>query len=179
MLTNPSNNGKNINPLPRFTASLETRLLYERLKTLKVGEVIAYRELNQIIGQDVQTGGRGALRSARHWAERDDRIVTDAIPNIGLKRLSDPENVAGSTTALTKIRRAAQRGIDRLIAVDWGGLEDADKLQHNAGLSALNIVKYLSKPKSVERIAGAVNTTSTGQLPIARTLELFRGPKAT
>jgi hypothetical protein len=162
----------------RFTASLETRLLYERLRKMVVGETVTYRELTGIIGQDTQRGGRSALRSARHIAQRDNQIVLDAIQNVGLRRLSDRETVATAGQALNKVRRTAQRGIDRLTAVsDFDALPDADKAQHNASISALAVVKLMAKPKSVDRIAGAVNTTNTGQLPVARTLELFRGPR--
>lgn len=162
----------------KFTVSLETRLLYERLRKLKVGEVVTYGELTGIIGQDVQAAGRGALRSARHIAQRDHQIVLDAINNVGLKRLSDRETVASAGQTLNKVRRTAQRGIDRLAAVsDFDALQDEEKAQHNASMSALAVVKLMAKPKSVTRIAAAVNTSNTGQLPVARTLELFRGPK--
>jgi hypothetical protein len=158
----------------RFTSSYETRVVYQRLRKLAVGEVVPYRELSELIGEDVQTLGRGAVNSARRIVLRDNRIVTDAVTNVGIKRLSDGEAVAGAARTFSKVRRTAQRGIDRLTAVDFDALPGGDKVLHNASLSALAVVKLMGRSKSVERIAAAVNTADTGRLPIARTLELFR-----
>ena len=162
----------------RFTTSIETRLLYQRIRKMQVGDVVSYGELSSILGADVRLTGRSALYSARQIAERDDTIVTEAVPNVGIKRLSDSENILSAGAVFTKIRRAANRGVSRLTALqNFDALSDTEKTLHNASVSALAVVKMMAKPKSVERIAGAVNTTNTGQLPIARTLELFRGPK--
>jgi hypothetical protein len=165
------------NERQRFTASYETRLLYERLRKLRVKEIVSYQELSKIIGQDVQVEGRGALTSARKMAQREDRIVSDAITNVGIIRISDTETVAGASLTFKKVRRAVQRGTDRLTSVDFDKLSSDDKLRHNASISALMVVKMMGRPKTIERLSTAVNTTNTGQLPIARTLELFRGPK--
>ena len=92
--------------------------------------------------------------------------------------MTDVEITSGGISIFTRLRRAAKRGIDRITSVsDFDALPDAEKIRHNATISALAIVRHMARPKSVDRIAGAVNTEHTGQLPIARTLELFRGPK--
>jgi hypothetical protein len=165
------------NERQRFTASYETRLLYERLRKLEVKEIVSYQELSKIIGQDVQESGRGALTSARKMAQRDDRIVTDAVTNVGITRIGDVETIASASLTFKKVRRAVQRGTERLTSVDFDNLSNDDKIRHNASISAFMVMKMMGRPKTVERLAAAVNTTNTGQLPIARTLELFRGPK--
>lgn len=162
----------------QFETSVETRLLYQRLRTVAVGESVTYRELSEIIGQDVQGAGRSALVSARRIALRDDLALFDPIRGSGLRRLSDHENLASASAVFGKVRRAARRGVERLTAIsDFAALSDADKAMHNAGVSALRVVELMSKPKSIDRLASAVNTTNAGELPVARTLEFFRGPR--
>jgi hypothetical protein len=161
-----------------FSTSIETTLLVERIKKMKPSELIAYDELNQLIGQDVQGEARHILQSARRICQREYQVVTDAERNLGIKRATDIELTNSGLRLFTHIRRAAKRGIDRVTSVsDFNALPDAEKIRHNATVSALALVQAMTRPKSIDRIAGAVNTENTGQLPIARTLELFRGPK--
>jgi hypothetical protein len=161
-----------------FSTSIETTLLVERIKKMKPSELVAYDELNQLIGQDVQGDARHILQSARHICQREYQIVTDAERNLGIKRATDIELTNSGLRLFTHIRRAAKRGIDRVTSVsDFNALPDAEKIRHNATVSALALVQAMTRPKSIDRIAGAVNTENTGQLPIARTLELFRGPR--
>lgn len=160
---------------PNFQTSVETRLLYARLRKLEIGEIVTYRELTQIISQDVQNEARGALTSARRMALRDDGIICDAIHNVGIKRLSDSEAVQSSTQTFARVRRLAHRGAERLVTTNPDALSQEDRIRRNASLSAFAVVKLMGKPKTLDKIAAA--NTAAGELPIARTLELFRGPK--
>lgn len=160
---------------PNFQASIETRLLYDRLRKLAVGEIVSYRELTEIISQDVQGDGRGALQTARRLALRDDAIVCDVVKNIGVKRLSDREVVQSGSHTFVRVRRLAQRGAERLAAADPSALSSDENARRFASMAALAVVKLMGKPKSVDKIAAANNVS--GELPVARTLELFRGLK--
>ena len=163
---------------PSFSVSIETTALIEAIKKMQAGDVLTYRDLTKLIGQNVQDEVRHILTSARRICQRDYQIVTDAVPNIGIRRLTDVEITTGGLQIFQRLRRAAKRGIDRITSVtDFDALPDAEKIRHNATISALAIVRHMAKPKSVDRIAGSVNTEHTGQLPIARSLELFRGPR--
>lgn len=163
---------------PSFTTSLETQLLIERLRQMEAGEVVNYNEFSDLISQNVQHEGYAVMKSARDICQRDYQIVTAPVYNVGIKRLTDPETIASGADVCTRVRRAAKRGIDRITAVsDFNSLSDADKLRHNATISGLALIRMLTRPRALDRIASAVNTAQTGQLPIARTLELFRDPK--
>jgi len=163
---------------PPFSISIETTLLIERIKALKAGELLSYRDLNKLIGQDVQGEARHILQSARRICQREYQVVTDAERNVGVRRATDVELTTSGIHVFARLRRAAKRGIERVTSVsDFDALPDAEKIRHNATVSALAVMRHMAKPKSVDRIMGAVNTEGTGQLPIARTLELFRGPK--
>jgi alkylated DNA nucleotide flippase Atl1 len=164
--------------LPRFSLNIETTLLIERIKKMAQGDLITYGELAELIGQDAQREARHILLSARRICQREYQVVTDAKRNIGIRRLTDVELTSSGLKIFSGLRRAAKRGIDRVTAVaDFDTLPDEEKVRHNSIVSVLAVVRHMSRPKSLDRIAGAVNTENTGQLPIARTLELFRGPK--
>lgn len=169
------NRPETINPRPRFKSSIETRELYDRLSKLAVGEMVTYEELSKLLGvKSVRASAAAALNYARHMAQRDHRIVTDAVWGVGIKRLSDSEAVAASSGTFSRIRRTAKRGIDRTTAVEFDTLSNEDKIRHNAAVSGLGVLRYLSKPKEIKKLEAAVNASQTGQLPIGRTLELFR-----
>jgi hypothetical protein len=163
---------------PRFSLNIETILLIERIKKMGQGDLVTYGELAELIGQDVQREARHTLLSARRICQREYQVVTDAERNIGIRRLTDVELTSSGLKIFSGLRRAAKRGIDRVTAVaDFDTLPDEEKVRHNATISGLALIRMLSRPKSIDRIAAATNTTNTGQLPVGRTLELFRGPK--
>jgi hypothetical protein len=163
---------------PRFKTSIETGLLVDRIKRMQPGEVVTYKECNKLTGQDVQGDARHLLTSARHICQNNYQVVTDAVRGLGLRRASDIELTNSGLRIFTGLRRAAKRGVDRMTSIDkWHELPDEDKIRHNATVSGLQLIRTMSKPKNIDRIAGAVNTEVTGVLPIARTLELFRGPR--
>jgi hypothetical protein len=158
-----------------FQTSIETRLLYDRLRKLGVGEVVAYEELSEIVGQNIQKEAWAALSSARRMILRDENKVCDPLRGYGIKYLTDAEANSTGTHTLMKVRRLTDRGVKKVLAADYDNLTPEDQTRRNATLSAFSVVKLMAKPKSLDRIAAA-NTTA-GELPIARTLELFKGPK--
>jgi hypothetical protein len=150
--------------------------LVDHIKQMKPGDVFSYRECNKLIGQDVQGEARHILQSARRICQREYQVVTDAQANVGIRRATDVELTNSGLSIFSRMRRAARRGADRVLSVtDWDALPDAEKIRSNATVSALKLMEVMGRPRSVDRIAGAVNTEMTGQLPIARTLDLFRG----
>lgn len=157
----------------RFSLSIEARLLYDRIRVMKAGETVTYGELSRIIDRDVQGECRGALRTARRLAQRDDDIVTDAVIGLGIKRLSDGEIVESGAGIFQRTRRLARRGVERLMAPDYDALPPEQKLRRDASLAALSAIDLFAKPGSIRRITAA-NTTGPGVLSVDRTLELFQ-----
>lgn len=161
-----------------FSVTIETTLLIERIKKMQPNEILTYQECNSLIDQDVQAEARHILQSARRICQREYQVVTDAERNVGIRRLTDIEITNSGLRTFSGLRRMAKRGMNRITSVsDFDALPDAEKVRHNANLSALALVRLVTRPKSVDRLMGAVNTSITGSLPIARTLELFRGPR--
>lgn len=97
------------------------------------------------------------------------------MTQLGIARRDDSEAVQSGAATFRRARRLARRGVERLTAVDFDALSPSDKALRNASLSAFALIKLMAKPKSLDRIAAA--NTAGGELPIARTLELFKGPK--
>lgn len=157
-----------------FEMSIDTRLLYERIKKMQIGDKVTYEELSALLGSDVTGRARGHLGAARRIAEREDQIVTEAIRKVGIKRLNDSETVASGNLFRRKIRSASRRGVRRVTSVEFDRLSDADKISHNVQLSVFGAVQSITEPRRVQRLEGAVNTSNTGQLPLGKTLELFK-----
>jgi hypothetical protein len=155
--------------------SIDTRAIYERLVRLKPGEMVEYAELNKLIGRDVQSKARHNLTSAMRRALHADRIVTESVPNIGIKRLTDSEVVATSGhNGRSRIRRIANRTVRKLTSVDFDQLPPDQKIRQNAELSQLSALRAFSSEKVGKRIETAINNdTAKGPLAIARTLEVW------
>lgn len=155
-------------------ASVDTQLLYERLKRAEIGEFIPYQELTATIDRDVQSDGRGYLNTARGMTLRHDRMVFECVSNQGLRRMNDTEIVEGGTSILQRIRRASRRGAMKLASVkNFDALPNNKKIRHNALLSALGAITHFGRESNVKQIEAKVEAAQS-KLPLARTLEIFQ-----
>lgn len=145
--------------------SLATRLLYERLKELAVGEVASYKELSQICGRNVQEDGVGLLNSARNICLREHQIVFSPIINEGLKRLSDSEIVRGADADIGRIRRAAKKGMRKLACASYKNLEDAEKNSFNAKAAVLGTLAQHATPAQLKQVERAYANEAKPILP--------------
>lgn len=159
--------------IPNF--SVDARLLYERLKTAAIGELVLYAELSEIIGRDVQNGARHLVRSALNKALRDDRMVFEAVMDQGYRRLSDVEIVDCSDNTFARMRRMARRQTAKLTSVaEFEKLPNNLKIKHNTNISMLGALTHLVRPASVKKIEARVSETAS-QLPSAKVLEHIKG----
>lgn len=93
-----------------FEISKNTRLVYQLLASLAEGEEVKYAELSAIVGGDIQRGARHNLTSAREKAERDDGIVTECIPKVGIKRVARKDLASVGESAISRARNTARHG---------------------------------------------------------------------
>jgi len=156
-----------------FEPSVDTQVIYTRLKKAEVGDVITYSELNDLIKADVQAGARHILHSARSMAVRDDKIVFDCISNVGIKRLTDEEIMGLPTYALRSIGRKCKRTSRKLHCADWEKMNPADKVKYAASASVLHAIAAVSKPKKIEELKASI-PTDTKVLSLGKTLEAFK-----
>jgi hypothetical protein len=158
-----------------FIASIDTNALADRLLAVPVGEVIPYAELSAEVGLDVRSGGgKSRLRSARHRLQREKSAVFGTVAGVGLRRLNDEQIVEAGSGYVDRVRRTARRGAKLVTAVaDFGALPQHAKARHNAQLSVFAAIEAVSASRTVNRLAAG--ETSARPLPIAATLEAFRG----
>jgi predicted AAA+ superfamily ATPase len=161
---------------PRFQLSLDTRLLYDRIKQAEVGELVTYEELSTIIGRDVRENGRASLLSARRVAKRDDRIVFGVIQTQGIIRLDDNEIVDTADAVLKTIGKRERNAAQTIAASNYESLDPEHRVRHNTSMSMMGALASLSKPSAYKRIRSAVEARN-GILGISATLEHFRESK--
>lgn len=157
-------------------ASIDTRLVFDRLKNAKPGEVIPYKELAEILGTDPRNGkGYSSVASARRMALNQLKYAFEAVSGEGIKRLTDHEASRTGEQTLKAIRRRARLGAKKLTCVEkFESLSNDDKIAHNAALSMLGAITQATSAKTQERIESAVKE-ATKELPVAKTLALFGG----
>lgn len=155
-------------------ANIDTKTILERLRKAEPGELVTYAELSEIIGRDVRATARGCLTSAMRGALREG-LVFSSVKNEGVRLLPD-DGIAGVGLAAVKhIGRAARRAGKKLACVrDFDAMPNAAKVQHNMGMSVLGAIVHSTSAPSMKRVEATVEKAQT-QLPIAKTLDIFRG----
>ena len=155
--------------------SIDTKMIYDKLITLEVNEIITYEELSQIIGRGCRPGENGYnnLRSAERKA-MNDGIVMGAVLKIGRKRLDDRGMVDDSAYYIRKSRRASRTGLRRLLAVkDYANLDTTRQIKHNAHLSLFGAWTAITSRKRVERLEAKISADHN-KLSVIKTLEFFK-----
>ena len=155
--------------------SVDTQILYERIKKAAIGDFISYPELTALIDRNVQTKGYSALMTARKMARRNDRMVFECVRGEGLKRLDDHGIVTGiPQQGLKRIRHISRTAAMKLSCVqNFDGLQNGDKISHNAAVSLFGAITLFTRERSVKRIEAAVQEKAD-KLPVMKTLELFK-----
>ena len=156
--------------------SVDARMLHQHLATIKIGEIVTWEAMSNIIGRPVSPGNSGysALMTARNRAQNDEGFVFDAVARVGLKRLADVDIVNGGQAAIDKMRRAARRGVKRLLSVNnFADLPNDAKIKHNTYASLLGAVVHMSQDARVKKLEAHVGNTQAA-LPLAKTLEIFK-----
>lgn len=157
---------------PVFQMSADARLLYQKLKTIKIGDTISYAELGAEVNRVVE-GGTGVLRTALRRCQVDNQMLFGAIRGVGLKRLTDTEIVSEATATTAAVRRKARRGAARLFLVnDFEGLSERDKSQHMARASILSSVAHLTQERQIDKFIASAKEVRR-ELPVTETLKMF------
>lgn len=157
-------------------ASADKLALYDRLKTGKPGDTIAWAELEAIINRPVRSGTLGyePLRRARWKCVKEYGIVWEPISDhSGLKCLNDAEILKLGAHALTSLRRKARRANIKLASADGAKLGNAERVTL-ASLMALNAaIETAATDKSLHRIEGAMGS-EVKPMPVGKTLEILQ-----
>lgn len=154
-------------------ASVDTRLLRDRLLKLNHDETVSYAELSEVIGRDVQTVARSNLASARRMAEREG-VILDAVSRVGIKRLTS--GAAADSTGpriRERIRRAASRGARRIAVIPFAELTAEQRIKTSAEASHLGALRAFAADKQTRKIEQQIDKQQPQQLALAKTIKVF------
>lgn len=153
---------------------IDAQTIYRKMAEVKVGNILTYDTMKGLIKRDVQNDARGAMETARRKALREDRMVFEAVSNVGLKRLDDLGIISVGADYINKIRRYSRKGAQKITCVtDFDALPNEEKIKHNAALSILAVMSHITKNKSLKAVEQRV-IDSSEKLPIMKTLEAFK-----
>lgn len=156
-----------------FETSAETRFIFQAMDKVPHGETITYESLSESIGRDVRLYATSALSSAITMQLKKQRVF-ECVRGVGYKLLTSKEIVrTQGDKALSHIKRTARRYVKRIASCVYDELNDVEKIRHNAHLSALGTINYLSKPAAINQIEQELKITRQRDLPIGNTLRLF------
>lgn len=154
--------------------SIEVRLIKERLKKLGLDDFIPYKELNELIGRDVQHQARGSLEKAKFQLLKEQSMLFACVIGQGQKRLTDSGIVKSGESAIKGIKRKTRRAILNMTALrHFEELTNEEKFRHQAQLSILGTLELMTKESTVKKIGHQCEQTGS-ELPIGKTMELFQ-----
>lgn len=158
-------------------ASIETRLLYERLVQLQVDEVVTYQELNQICGGDTQREQRGKLTSAKNQAERDrPEILLDCVWGVGIKRIPPAAMNALMESGMRSVTRKTRKLLKRSSKVVLTDLPPQERAEFMARSSLLAVLSNLGNKKHLQQLEQKA-AAEGNYLNEQKVLELFSQTK--
>jgi len=161
------------NTRPTFVCSIDVRTLCHAFAETKIGDILTYQQLSELISKDVQTEARAILVSARRITQRELGYVFGTIHGHGLKRLSDVEIVQTGSETIVKIRHASRRGAERIAAAAPEKLPIESRTQQNLYLSVLAMVHSAMTEKRLKKLEERV-AQAESRLPLDKTLDAFR-----
>ena len=127
---------------PPFSRRAETEKLIERFIEMAPDEVINYRDVQKLIGEDPQTAvGRSITQSARNAVLREVHIHIECVRTIGFQRSTEPHKIEASERQIDKVRAAVRRGVKVIKSVDSTQLNGEEHKQYTisaAWYGALN-----------------------------------------
>lgn len=153
--------------------SVDTKMLQDRLRDLKDGEIATYEELSSLVGRDVTASARGNLNSARNRL-LNEGIAIVCVHGQGVKRASDAEKIGTGLAYMKRIRRGARKTGKIVAAVDdFDSLSKDLQVQHNLTLSVLGVVGHMTKATTIKQLEARIDQAKKS-LPIAKTLEAMK-----
>lgn len=153
--------------------SIESKLIYQKLKEMKPGDFITYGELTGIIGKDIRSV-RHVLQTARKMAEREDKITFGVVTGEGIQCLGTSQIISTGDTAIRHIHRTAHRAARRFNCVgDLAVLSNEEKIRMNTNISVIGALAHMTREKSIRKIEAHVTPTMNA-IPYAKTLDAFK-----
>ena len=137
-----------------------TQELVSLLKNAKNGDIISYASMKEKIGMDVTASGDGYgyQKTARDVLERDEAIVFEVIPKLGLRRMTAEEVALSATSMYVKRKKSIIRRSKRRLQTVNDSFETLSPEAQLKTTLARTIIAFdaeMSKPKKLAKIEEA------------------------
>jgi hypothetical protein len=146
---------------PPFHRRAETDKLMERFSELAPDEVIDYREVEKLIGEDPQAPiGRSITQSARNGVLREDHIYIECLRKIGFQRTTEPAKIDVSNRQINKVRSAVRRGAKVIKSIDSTQLNGEEQKQYTITVAWYGALSQATRRSLKKQICSALDSTS-------------------
>jgi len=144
----------------KFHRTIETQQLVKFLLKATEKKILTYEALNvPALGDCSHHGDKNRfLVSARKIVRESYGVEFKAIHNVGIQRMTDAEKVAKSVRTHQQMVRKSKAVISSLFSTKYHGLSAKDKIDHNTGISVMEMVNHVNSPKMVQRVQKLVKT---------------------
>lgn len=134
--------------------SWETKKMEEQFGQMNIGDILTYKQVSEIIGNDAQRESRYLIYTAIKNILEDQGIYIVCIPRIGWKRI--PQSTAlQDTSKERKISTLSRKRLIELKMMDYTELDKEEKIQWNVKASHMNLIRVIGKNKSVKKLEDA------------------------
>lgn len=129
----------------------DTLMLVEGLSQAEIGQTAQYAALSELIGRDVQHEAASNLASALNVLSRDYAIFFDRVRNVGVKRITDSEQLAVlPRKGRARIRNTANKTLKGLGHIPDARLSREELTEKMRVDSGLRTVKEFTKEPTVK-----------------------------
>lgn len=135
--------------------SYVTDLLVTALLEASVGQIVQYKDLQQLVNHDVQGRHRYLLERARHICMRDHKRAFTTVMNVGLQRTAAEDLVKLGKGQIKRVRNAAKKGAVIMDTVQRTDLTERQALEHDATRGILAAIQTASKPRKSNQTSRA------------------------
>lgn len=152
--------------------SIDTQTIEKLLLAAAIGDIVTYADMTTAIGRDVQHGARHYLRTAIARVLREPhRMLFEAVPNVGVKRLDDAGKIATGRSHLSRSRNQAKYAARKVKAVDdFDALPNALKVEHNVVIAQAGMLRHITSPNTTNRLMEQT-TRPVRELPLRACLK--------
>lgn len=155
-----------------FKRSWEASRIIERLKQAHKGDLVTYKELEQLVGRPIE-GATPCLRTAIHRMEVDEERIFKPDRSHGVVWLDDVGIVKDMGERTRAVKRYATRTYDRGSKIsNFAALSPENQRKHSTMMGISAVLSHLTQPKQLKAIEETVRPGQR-ELPISDTLKMF------
>lgn len=139
--------------VPRTSqASLDARLLHQHLAQCQQGQMVAYAEIQEALGIDIQQD-RHIWQTARRMLRLINGMLFDVVRDIGVVCLAEPGKLGFAERQTQRIGRASTENIRNLETVDTAPLTPDERLRYYGQVTVNAAVHLYTHEKTLAQLA--------------------------